>query len=64
MNYEQEKLDGPERDNIKSDVQQDFAKADVYFQSLNVQTIKQEGKYTVTKIHSIHIISSIVPIGI
>ena len=51
MNYSATILetDGPERDMVKSQIQQDFAKADIYFQSLNVQTIAQEEKYTVTK---------------
>ena len=49
MDYCQETLnvDGPDRDKIKSQIQEDFAKADIYFQSLNVQTIVQERKYTV-----------------
>ena len=51
MNYPQQMLNSPERDVIKSEIQQDFAKADIYFQSLNVQTIKQEEKYTVTQIN-------------
>ncbi len=38
---------GPDREAVKLLVQQDFAKADVYFQSLNVESIKQEKKYTV-----------------
>ena len=51
MNYSSDILDadGPERDMIKSQIQEDFAKADIYFQSLNVQTIAQEEKYNVTK---------------
>ena len=51
MNYSATILetDGPERDMVKSQIQEDFAKADIYFQSLNVQTIAQEEKYTVTK---------------
>ena len=49
MNYSETILetDGPERDLVKSQIQEDFAKADIYFQSLNVQTIAQERKYTV-----------------
>ncbi len=38
---------GPKRDEVKDMVQQDFAKADVYFQTLNVQSIMQEKKYSV-----------------
>ena len=51
MNYSEELLNvgGPERDMIKSQIQEDFAKADIYFQSLNVQTIVQEKKYTVSR---------------
>ena len=49
MDYPTETLeaDGPMRDMIKSQIQEDFAKADIYFQSLNVQTIAQEQKYSV-----------------
>ena len=51
MDYPTETLeaDGPMRDEIKSQIQEDFAKADIYFQSLNVQTIAQEKKYSVLK---------------
>lgn len=38
---------GPKQDLIKQRIQEDFVKADVYFQTLNVQTIKQEEKYSV-----------------
>ena len=50
MDYPTEVLQagGPERDKVKSQIQEDYAKADIYFQSLNVQTISQEQKYTVT----------------
>ena len=49
MDYSKETLeaDGPKRDMIKSQIQEDYAKADIYFQSLNVQTIAQEKKYSV-----------------
>ena len=38
---------GPKQDLIKERIQEDFVKADIYFQTLNVQTIKQEKKYSV-----------------
>ena len=49
MDYPTETLEvgGPDRDMIKSQIQEDYAKADIYFQSLNVQTIAQEKKYSV-----------------
>ena len=49
MDYSKETLEaaGPKRDMIKSQIQEDYAKADIYFQSLNVQTIAQEKKYSV-----------------
>ena len=49
MDYSKEilEVDGPKRDMIKSQIQEDYAKADIYFQSLNVQTIAQEKKYSV-----------------
>ena len=40
---------GPKQDLIKQRIQEDFVKADIYFQTLNVQTIKQEKKYSVRK---------------
>lgn len=40
---------GPKQDLIKQYIQEDFVKADIYFQTLNVQTIKQEKKYSVSK---------------
>ena len=40
---------GPKQDIIKQRIQEDFVKADVYFQTLNVQTIRQEKKYSVSK---------------
>ena len=51
MNYSKSVLNvlGPEQDMIKAQIQQDFVKADIYFKSLNVQTITQERKYTVCK---------------
>ena len=51
MNYPKSQLNviGPERDMIQKQIQQDFVKADIYFKSLNVQTIAQEKKYTVNK---------------
>ena len=39
---------GPKQDMIKQRIQEDFVKADVYFQTLNVQTIRQEKKYSVS----------------
>ena len=32
---------------IQKQIQKDFVKADIYFKSLNVQTITQKKKYTV-----------------
>ena len=40
---------GPKQDMIKQRIQEDFVKADVYFQTLNVQTIRQEKKYSVSE---------------
>ncbi len=50
MGYPMEMLSapGPKQDEIKAHVQEDYAKADIYFQTLNVQTIAQEKKYTVS----------------
>ena len=49
MNYPKSQLNvvGPQRDTIQKQIQQDFVKADIYFKSLNVQTITQKKKYTV-----------------
>ena len=41
---------GPKRDMIRERIQEDFVKADVYFQTLNVQTIRQEEKYSVSMV--------------
>ena len=41
------KARGAEALAIKSLIQEDFVKADVYFQTLNVRAIKQEAKYSV-----------------
>ncbi len=38
---------GSARDAIKTEIQEDFVKADIYYQTLNVQTIAQEKKYSV-----------------
>ena len=50
MNYSKSYLNQvqEDQDNIKEQIQEDFVKADIYFKSLNVQTIKQEKKYTVS----------------
>ena len=40
---------GLKRDMIRERIQEDFVKADVYFQTLNVQTIRQEEKYSVSE---------------
>ena len=55
MDYPTETLEagGPDRDMIKSQIQEDYAKADIYFQSLNVQTIAQEQKYSVLPVKQI-----------
>ncbi len=37
---------GPEAELIKQELQQDYTKAEVYFQTLNVQSIVQRAKYT------------------
>ena len=49
MNYSKSQLNviGMERDMIQKQIQKDFVKADIYFKSLNVQTITQKKKYTV-----------------
>ena len=54
MNYTEEDIDksGPELDMFKDQIQGDFAKADIYFNSLNVQTMAEEKKYTVAKNNS------------
>jgi hypothetical protein len=41
-------MEGPRQDQIKSLVQQDYAKVEVYYQTLNVQSIMQQMKYSVT----------------
>ncbi len=33
-------------DKVKEDIQRDYVKADVYYQTLNVQIVKQSAKYT------------------
>ncbi len=38
---------GPKAYEIKEKLQQDYVRADVYYQTLNVQTLKQEEKYSV-----------------
>ena len=54
MNYTEKDIDksGPELDMFKDQIQGDFAKADIYFNSLNVQTMAEEKKYTVAKNNS------------
>ncbi len=48
MGVSAEKLNNPKiREALKEDIQKDFAKATVYYQTLNVQTISQEPKYSV-----------------
>ncbi len=49
--YDQEYIEarGPKATEIKEKVQEEFVKLEVYFQSLNVQTITQTAKYTVRK---------------
>jgi hypothetical protein len=49
MGYDETMLftPGPMQDQIQAYVQQDFVKVDVYYQTLNVQTISQDKKYTV-----------------
>ena len=49
MNYTKKELHktGHELDMLKDQIQGDFAKADIYFNSLNVQTMAEERKYTV-----------------
>ena len=52
MNYSKKDLQvtGSEQDAIKEQIQEDFVKADIYFKSLNVHTIAQEKKFTVSKL--------------
>lgn len=40
--------DGPEAAGIRESIQQEFVKADIYFQTLNIQTIEQTAKYAVS----------------
>ena len=54
MNYSKSQLNviGMERELIQKQIQKDYVKADIYFKSLNVQTITQTQKYTVgTQLH-------------
>ena len=54
MNYSKSHLNviGMERELIQKQIQKDYVKADIYFKSLNVQTITETQKYTVaTKLH-------------
>ena len=54
MNYSKSQLNviGTERELIQKQIQKDYVKADIYFKSLNVQTITQNKKYTVgTQLH-------------
>ena len=48
MNYTKKQLDVL-KDVLKDQIQGDFAKADIYFNSLNVQTMAEEIKYTVAE---------------
>ena len=41
---------GPKAAEIKSEIQEDFARADIYYQTLNVQSIIQSAKYSVQKL--------------
>ena len=47
-NYSREEITarGPKAAEIRTELQQDYVKADVYYQSLNVQIIRQTPKYT------------------
>ena len=38
---------GPKAAEIKAAIQEDFARADIYYQTLNVQSIIQSAKYSV-----------------
>ena len=40
-------LQGPKAAIAKESIQQDYAKADIYYQTLNVRTITQSPKYSV-----------------
>ena len=50
MNYSKSYLNQvqEDKDKVKEQIQEDFAKADIYFKSLDVQTIRQEKKYMVS----------------
>lgn len=51
LDYDREVLEarGPKSDEIKSELQEDFVKADIYYQTLNVQSITQSPKYKVIR---------------
>lgn len=40
---------GPKAEEIKTSIQEDFVRADVFFQSLNVRSIMQSPKYSVIR---------------
>ena len=51
IGYDQDILNakGPEADKIQAEIQQDYTRVDVYFQTLNVRSINQSPTYPVSK---------------
>lgn len=48
VGYDQSELDSGSRDDeIKGGLQENFVRADIYYKTLNVQSLIESGKYTV-----------------
>ncbi len=45
MGFLEGQVNGPQSDDIKSSLLEDYARADVYFKTLNVQTVEERAKY-------------------
>jgi len=54
MGYPHHKINGPAEAEVEEDIQKNFIQATVYFKTLNVRTIDQKPKYTVSKQLSLH----------
>ena len=42
-------MDSDKAEEIQAYIQQDYVKADIYYQTLNVKSIRQDRKYTVVQ---------------
>ena len=48
LGYTIDNAQGPEGQKIKDDIQQDYLKMDIFYQTLNVKSISQSAKYPVS----------------